>query len=310
MTSTPPLLPPVPPISNLPPYEEEKADEINERKKEEPEEEIITDDVTSGDESQSLTKIEPMNEDTNNKSESEDENTEIRLDEKGSGIESPAPQENSNGSSAVPTLTGPHYPRQLFPLRNSPFHPGSGLTTNSAAGAPTFLPSESVYESAAKLLFMSIKWARSVPSFLQLSETDQTLLLEDSWAQLFVVGLAQWSIHFDEALLVRDSLVTPEEQNKLLADAKQLKDVTGKLTHLRLDHTEFTCLKALSLFKPDVQGLRNNLQVELLQDQTHLMLQEYCHSKGHLATGKLRFGKILLSLPIISQVNIYNEKTS
>ena len=53
---------------------------------------------------------------------------------------------------------------------------------------------------------------------------------------------------------------------------------------------------------PDVCGLRNSLQVELLQDQTHLMLQEYCNSKGQLSTGKLRFGKILLTMPIISQV--------
>ena len=63
-----------------------------------------------------------------------------------------------------------------------------------------FLFSESVYESAAKLLFMSIKWARSVPSFLQLQEGDQTMLLEDSWAQLFIIGLAQWAIQFDEGM--------------------------------------------------------------------------------------------------------------
>ena len=45
---------------------------------------------------------------------------------------------------------------------------------------------------------MSIKWAKSVPSFLQLQESDQTLLLEESWAQLFIIGLAQWTIRFDE----------------------------------------------------------------------------------------------------------------
>ena len=35
-------------------------------------------------------------------------------------------------------------------------------------------------------------------------------------------------------------------------DAKLLKDVTTKLLNLRLDHTEFTCLKALALFKPGI----------------------------------------------------------
>ena len=93
-----------------------------------------------------------------------------------------------------------------------------------------------------------------------------------------------------------------EDFPKLSADAKHLKDVTSKLVNLRLDHTEFTCLKALALFKPDVCGLRNHVQVEVLQDQTHLMLQEYCNSKAQVSSGKLRFGKILLTMPIISQV--------
>jgi hypothetical protein len=64
------------------------------------------------------------------------------------------------------------------------------------------LPAESIYESAAKLLFMCIKWAKSVPSFLQLSEQDQTLLLEDSWSQLFIIGLAQWAVQFNEGTYI------------------------------------------------------------------------------------------------------------
>lgn len=31
----------------------------------------------------------------------------------------------------------------------------------------SLFPAESVYESAAKLLFIAIKWARTIPSFLQ-----------------------------------------------------------------------------------------------------------------------------------------------
>ena len=103
----------------------------------------------------------------------------------------------TNRSRSPPPLTvapalaaGHHFNRHhLFQAtRISPFQ---SFTSH-------FLPSESVYESAAKLLFMSIKWARSVPSFLQLQEGDQTMLLEDSWAQLFIIGLAQWAIQFDE----------------------------------------------------------------------------------------------------------------
>ena len=47
---------------------------------------------------------------------------------------------------------------------------------------------------------MSVKWAKSVPSFLSLPSTDQTLLLEESWAQLFLLNISQWSINIDEGI--------------------------------------------------------------------------------------------------------------
>ena len=60
-------------------------------------------------------------------------------------------------------------------------------------------PAENVYESAAKLLFLAIKWARSIPSFLQLSYRDQSILLEESWSELFVLTAAQWAFPVDES---------------------------------------------------------------------------------------------------------------
>ena len=107
----------------------------------------------------------------------------------------PAPQLDPKIPTPPPLTAAPSIIAQ-----NKNNHPNLFLKTSpfQSFGSGHFLPSESVYESAAKLLFMSIKWARSVPSFLQLNDSDQTLLLEDSWAQLFVIGLAQWSIQFDE----------------------------------------------------------------------------------------------------------------
>ena len=59
---------------------------------------------------------------------------------------------------------------------------------------PPIAPAENIYESAAKLLFMSVKWSRSIPSFQQLAASDQQLLLESGWSQLFVLSLAQWTV--------------------------------------------------------------------------------------------------------------------
>ena len=62
--------------------------------------------------------------------------------------------------------------------------------------------SSNVYEIAAKLLFMSVKWAKSVPSFMSLPLSDQTVLLEESWAQLFLLNISQWSIQIDEGKFI------------------------------------------------------------------------------------------------------------
>ena len=55
------------------------------------------------------------------------------------------------------------------------------------------------------------------------------------------------------------------------------------------------------------------MQVELLQDQTHLMLQEYCQTKvispglhtgssSAAAASKVRFGRLLLLLPGLNSI--------
>ena len=44
---------------------------------------------------------------------------------------------------------------------------------------------ETVYETAARLLFMSVRWTKNLASFSALAQSDQAALLEESWAQLF-----------------------------------------------------------------------------------------------------------------------------
>ncbi|KAL1463226.1 hypothetical protein WDU94_015000 [Cyamophila willieti] len=78
----------------------------------------------------------------------------------------------------------------------------------------------------------------------------------------------------------------------------RLKFVTAKFSSLNVDHTEFACLKALLLFKPDCPGLSEASHLDILQDQTLQMLLDYCSNKS-----KSRFGKLLLLLPYVSSLN-------
>lgn len=58
---------------------------------------------------------------------------------------------------------------------------------------------ETVYETSARLLFMAVKWAKNLPSFASLTFRDQVILLEESWAELFLLNAIQWCMPLDAA---------------------------------------------------------------------------------------------------------------
>ncbi|XP_023216916.1 nuclear receptor subfamily 2 group E member 1-like [Centruroides sculpturatus] len=180
------------------------------------------------------------------------------------------------------------------------------VCTSTTAGNTTISPYppsplDTIYEAAAKLLFFSVRWMRTIPSFLQLSFRDQTILLEECWSDIFILSAAQWGFPLQEGLLSLGNVLSPEKRNLVVNHLQQMRSIMSLLTSLQVDHTEFSCLKALVLFKPETQGLRDPLQIELLQDQTQLMLHEYVLTKQ--PPSKVRFGKLLLLLSITKKLN-------
>ncbi|XP_058447622.1 nuclear receptor subfamily 2 group E member 1-like [Malaya genurostris] len=136
---------------------------------------------------------------------------------------------------------------------------------------------DTLFETAAKLLFLAVKWAKSVPSFLQLPTADQKVLLEESWAELFVITAAQWGLPIDGDFIARNP------------SAIKLQTAIQQFTVARVDYREAACLKALILFRSDHTNLHSVHDVLLLQDQTIGLLHEKC--------GGVRLGHLLLLLP-------------
>lgn len=52
-------------------------------------------------------------------------------------------------------------------------------------------------EAAARILFMSVRWVKSVPAFRCLTGGDQRVLLQNGWRELFLLTAAQFSPAFD-----------------------------------------------------------------------------------------------------------------
>ena len=73
-------------------------------------------------------------------------------------------------------------------------------------------------------------------------------MIEESWSELFVLTAAQWNFPVEEFALIPANL--PADRKQILIDeTRRLKELLGRCAMLRIDHSEFACLKAIVLFK-------------------------------------------------------------
>lgn len=104
-------------------------------------------------------------------------------------------------------------------------------------------------ETAARLLILNVNWIKSVVPFESLSLPDRLLLIEESWTELFVLGVAQF-VH------------KPDLNNMLIltrvwAESTGLEvfeSVLADIASLVLDHNEHSHLRMLILFKTSLSG--------------------------------------------------------
>ncbi|CAD5120217.1 DgyrCDS8787 [Dimorphilus gyrociliatus] len=169
---------------------------------------------------------------------------------------------------------------------------------------------EAVCETAARLLFMSVKWVKNVPAFVGLAFKDQVTLLEEGWRELFVLGAAQFLMPVDPQSLLATSPLSREDGssseafNQLSSELKSLKEIIDKLKAMQVDQTEYACLKGVALFKTSIEEGRSLLDVPSiasLQDQAQLTLNKYIQTA--YPTQPSRFGKLLLLLPNLKNVS-------
>ena len=144
-------------------------------------------------------------------------------------------------TSLSSNMTPPHTPQQgtapgPYPILYMPFP-------------------EAIYESAIRVLYMTVKWVRNIPTFLDLPFRDQAILLEESWSELFVLSVAQWNLPIETgSLLAAAGLNTDYTgSDKLLGsmgDIRLLQSTVARFKNANIDQTEYACLKAIILFKP------------------------------------------------------------
>ncbi|KAJ8786275.1 hypothetical protein J1605_006495 [Eschrichtius robustus] len=173
---------------------------------------------------------------------------------------------------------------------------------------PEYLNVHYICESASRLLFLSMHWARSIPAFQALGQDCNTSLVRACWNELFTLGLAQcaqvMSLSTILAAIV-NHLQNSIQEDKLSGDRiKQvmehiwkLQEFCNSMAKLDIDGYEYAYLKAIVLFSPDHPGLTSTSQIEKFQEKAQMELQDYVQKTYSEDT--YRLARILVRLPAL-----------
>ncbi|CAG7725358.1 unnamed protein product [Allacma fusca] len=172
-----------------------------------------------------------------------------------------------------------------------------------------------VCETASRLLFLTIHWARSLPAFQALSTEMQIAITKSVWSELFAIGLVQCQnllslSNVVSALLIHlQSNCTSTRLNNIADHVSRLQYFIKSAHYFNLDEYEFAGLKALVLFSPErysqfgfgvVNAVSEIQRLALEQLQNHI---ESCENDDADEGDTPRLSKILLLIPQLRALN-------
>ncbi|XP_078068168.1 nuclear receptor subfamily 0 group B member 1-like [Mustelus asterias] len=169
-------------------------------------------------------------------------------------------------------------------------------------------------KAASEVLLKTVNFIKNLPSFRGLLQPDQLLLLENCWAALFVLGLAQEGVDFEviepsRTSILKEILTNQEgkgSDEKIItepsaAEVHKVKSFLTKCWSIDISTKEYVYLKGIVLFSPDVSGLHSPQYILCLQQEAERALTEYTQSV-HLQDTS-RFSQILLALTSLKSIN-------
>ncbi|XP_052609113.1 nuclear receptor subfamily 2 group C member 1 isoform X1 [Peromyscus californicus insignis] len=177
---------------------------------------------------------------------------------------------------------------------------------------PEYLNVHYIGESASRLLFLSMHWALSIPSFQALGQENSISLVKAYWNELFTLGLAQcWQVMNVATILatfvnclhssLQQDKMSPERRKSLMEHIFKLQEFCNSMVKLCIDGYEYAYLKAIVLFSPDHPGLENMELIERFQEKAYVEFQDYITRTYPDDT--YRLSRLLLRLPALRLMN-------
>ncbi|XP_063093853.1 nuclear receptor subfamily 2 group C member 2 isoform X6 [Cavia porcellus] len=158
---------------------------------------------------------------------------------------------------------------------------------------PEYLNVHYICESASRLLFLSMHWARSIPAFQALGwhpsvhrQDCNTSLVRACWNELFTLGLAQCAQVMSLSTIlaaivnhlqnsIQEDKLSGERVKQVMEHIWKLQEFCNSMARLEIDGYEYAYLKAIVLFSPDHPGLTGTSQIEKFQEKAQMELQDY-----------------------------------
>ncbi|KAM6929541.1 nuclear receptor subfamily 2 group C member 2 isoform 1-T1 [Lycodopsis pacificus] len=189
-------------------------------------------------------------------------------------------------------------------------HVGFRLTMPSPM--PEYLNVHYICESASRLLFLSMHWARSIPAFSALGQEANTSLVRACWNELFTLGLAQCAHEMNLSTIlaaiinhlqssIQDDKLSGERVKQVMEHIWKFQEFCNSMTRLETDSYEYAYLKAIVLFSPDHPGVDSSGQIEKFQEKALMELQDYVQKTYPDDTYRLT--RILTRLPALRLMN-------
>ncbi|XP_069499520.1 nuclear receptor subfamily 2 group C member 2 isoform X1 [Ambystoma mexicanum] len=175
---------------------------------------------------------------------------------------------------------------------------------------PEYLNVHYICESASRLLFLSMHWARSIPAFQALGQDCNTSLVRACWNELFSLGLAQCSQvmslstilaaiinHLQNNIQDGTYKLSGDRIKQVMEHIWKLQEFCNSMARLDIDGYEYAYLKAIVLFSPDHPGMTSTSQIEKFQEKAQMELQDYVQKT--YPDDIYRLARILVRLPAL-----------
>ncbi|CAH2249098.1 nuclear receptor subfamily 0 group B member 2-like [Pelobates cultripes] len=175
---------------------------------------------------------------------------------------------------------------------------------------------EVICKKASEVLLKTVAFIRNLPSFYQLPQEDQILLVHKCWAPLFVLGLAQEKVDFELQELTVPSLLKtillnqPSTAGQVtmksdagvpLIEVQRIQMFLCKIWSLDICTKEYAYLKGMALFNPGIDGMRFPQYVQTLQLEAQRTLMEFTSMMHSTSYSRLMW--ILEALDILKSVD-------